>query len=229
MEPEDLAGYSLRRRLGSGSAGTLWQVRDLATGRHAVLRRIPVPTIQREEQFRDELMVLRRINHPHITRVLEVRETATEWLVFSQYVVALSLTEILRRRGTMSPGEIVTLLSPLADALHYLHHCGLIHGHLTPPNILIDVEGRPLLTDATFHSLNLHPPTSPPPSHGADLLALSTVAAHAGGPATLFDPAVFTKTPAPRLASHLLTLTTPEPINLGDPDDAPPDPPTTTT
>ncbi len=229
MEPEDLAGYSLRRRLGSGSAGTLWQVRDLATGRHAVLRRIPVTTIQREEQFRDELMVLQRINHPHIARVLEVRETATEWLVFSQHVVALSLTEVLRRRGAMSPGEIVTLLSPLADALHYLHHCGLIHGHLTPPNILIDVEGRPLLTDATFHSLNLHAPTSPPPSHGADLLALSTIAAHAGGPATLFEPAVFTKTPAPRLASHLLTLTTPEPINLGDPDDPPPDPPTTTT
>lgn len=231
MEPEDLAGYSLRRRLGSGSAGALWQVRDLATGRHAVLRRIPVTAIQREEQFRDELIVLGRINHPHITPILEVRETATEWFVFSQYVVALSLTEVLRRRGTMSPGEIVTLLSPLADALHYLHHCGLIHGHVTPPNILIDVEGRPILTDATFHSLNLHPLTSPhpePPSHAADLLALPTIAVQAGGPATLFAPAVFSKTPAPRLASHLLTLTTPEPINLGDPDDPPPNPHPTT-
>ncbi len=225
MALEDLAGYSLRRRLGSGSAGTLWQVRDLATGRHAVLRRVPVTAIRDKEQFRDQLIILQRVNHPHLARVLEVRETPTEWLVFSRYVVALSLTEVLRRRGTMSPGEIVTLLSPLADALHFLHHCGLIHGHLTPPNVLIDVEGRPILTDATFHSLNLHPlitPPTEPPSPAADLLSLSTLALHAGGPATLFTPAVFTQTPAPRLASHLLTLTTPEPIILGDPDDTPP-------
>ncbi|MFC9694861.1 protein kinase [Kribbella sp. NPDC056951] len=231
MAPEDLAGYSLRRRLGSGSAGTLWQVRDLATGRHAVLRRIPVTAIQREEQFRDELIVLQRITHPHIARVLEVRETASEWLVFSQYVVALNLTEVLRRRGPMSPGEIVTLLSPLANALHYLHHCGLTHGHLTAPNILIDVEGRPVLTDATFHTLNLHPrPTPPPdpPSHTADLQALSTIAIQAGGPATLFPPTLFTQTPAPRLSTHLQSLTTPEPINLGEDDDPPPDPQTTT-
>ncbi|MFF1823132.1 protein kinase [Kribbella sp. NPDC058245] len=226
MALEDLAGYSLRRRLGSGSAGTLWQVRDLATGRHAVLKRIPVTAIQREEQFRDELMVLQRIHHPHVARVLEVRETASEWLIFSQYVVALSLTKVLSRRGSLSPGELVTLLSPLADALHYLHRCGLIHGHVTPPNVLIDVEGRPILTDAALHSLNIRPLTDPPsepPSPANDRQALAALALHAGGPATLFTPALFTETPSHHLAAHLLTLTTPEPILVGDDDDLTPD------
>ncbi|WP_405057652.1 protein kinase [Kribbella sp. NBC_01505] len=226
MALEDLAGYSLRRRLGSGSAGTLWQVRDLATGRNAVLKRIPVTAIQRKEQFHDELMVLQRIHHPHVARVLEVRETPSEWLVFSQYVVALSLTKVLSRRGSMPPGEIVTLLSPLAEAINYLHRCGLIHGHLTAGNVLIDVEGRPILTDTAMHSLNITPVDSAPPeppSTTNDRRALAALALHAGGPATLFTPALFTETPFHHLAARLLTLTTPEPILVGDPDDPPPD------
>ncbi|TDD49790.1 hypothetical protein E1263_31805, partial [Kribbella antibiotica] len=197
MALEDLAGYSLRRRLGSGSAGTLWQVRDLATGRNAVLKRIPVTAIQRKEQFHDELLVLQRIRHPHIARVLEVRKSPSEWLVFSQYVVALSLTTVLSRRGSLPPGEIVTLLSPLADAINYLHRCGLIHGHLSPTNVLIDAEGRPILTDAALHSLNINPlngAITDPPSTTNDRQALSTLAIHAGGPAALFPPALFTTT-----------------------------------
>ena len=97
----------------------------------------------------------RRIDHPHVARLREVRETGTEWLLFSQYVVAGTLTALLSRRGPLTDGELVTLLSPLAEALDYLHRTGLTHGRVTPANIMFDADGRPVLTDAVLHT---HPP-----------------------------------------------------------------------
>src|SRR5919106_172761 len=102
MALEDIAGYSLRRKLGSGSAGTVWLVRDRASGRNAVLKRVPTTAITDPEEFREHPAILQRIDHPHLARLQEIRETGTEWLLFSQYVVAGTLTALLGRRGPLS-------------------------------------------------------------------------------------------------------------------------------
>ena len=209
----DIAGYSLRKKLGSGSAGAVWQVRDLATGRNAVLKRIPITAIPDQEKFREDIAILQRIRHPHIARLLEFRETGTDWLLITQYVVAGSLTALRTRRGPLSPGELVTLLTPLAEALDHLHRSGLTHGSLTPTNTLFDADGRPVLTDAALH----------PGSPTDDLRALATIAHQAGGDPTTFTPDLFT---THNLPSRLLTLAAPEPIDLAFPED-PTTPPTT--
>ena len=102
MALEDIAGYSLRRKLGSGSAGTVWLVRDRASGRNAVLKRVPMTAISHPEELHEHLTVLQDLDHPHLARLQEIRETGTEWLLFSQYVVAGTLTALLSRRGPLT-------------------------------------------------------------------------------------------------------------------------------
>ncbi len=221
MALEDLAGYSLRRKLGSGSAGTVWLVRDRASGRNAVLKRVPTTAISHPEELRESLTILQRIDHPHLARLREVRETDTEWLLFGQYVVAGTLTALLSRRGPLNDGELVTLLSPLAEALDYLHGTGLTHGRVTPANIMFDADGRPVLTDAVVHTTH---PTAP----NDDLAALAAVAHQSGGDPTTFTPDLFTTTHP----HDLLTLRAPIPIDLAftkdtPPSDAPSNDPTT--
>ncbi|MEI8411611.1 MULTISPECIES: protein kinase domain-containing protein [unclassified Kribbella] len=204
MALEDIAGYSLRRKLGSGSAGTVWLVRDRASGRNAVLKRVPTTAISHPEELREDLTILQRIDHPHLAHLQVVRETGTEWLLFSQYVVAGTLTALLSRRGPLTAGELVTLLSPLAEALDHLHRTGLAHGRVTPANIMFDADGRPVLTDAVLH---IHErPTTPTD----DLTALAAVAHQSGGDPTVFTPDLFATTDP----HELLALTTPIPIDL---------------
>ncbi|MEV8372456.1 protein kinase family protein [Kribbella sp. NPDC056861] len=207
MEHEDLSGYSLRRGLGSGTAGTVWLLRDLATGRHAVLKRIPKSTVPAPKGFLGDLELARTIDHPHLARLYEVRESDREWLLFSQYVAAGTLTSLLERRGVLSPGELVTLLSPLAQALSLLHGTGLPHGRLTSDNIMFDADGRPVITDAGLRSLV---PSATPES---DLQSLSEIAQAAGSTAKTFPPAVFST--ADQLARHALQQALPLPIDLG--------------
>ncbi|WP_344168859.1 protein kinase domain-containing protein [Kribbella lupini] len=218
MALDDIAGYSLRRKLGSGSAGTVWLVRDLASGRHAVLKRIPAPTITNPTVFERDLTTLLAIDHPHIARLIEVRQSESDWLLFGQHVPAGNLTALLGRRGDLALGELVTLISPLAEALSLLHHKGLHHGRLTPANILFDADGRPVITDTALRSQD------PTTTQADDLTALAALTQLAAGTTTPFPASLFTDTAAPALARKVLDLSPPTPLNLAFPDHSTSDP-----
>jgi hypothetical protein len=59
-----------------------------------------------------------------------------------------SLAALLARRGALTPGEVVTVIAPLAQALAAAHDCGRGHGAITADAVEFTAEGRPLLTDA---------------------------------------------------------------------------------
>ncbi len=208
MALEDLAGYSLRRGLGSGSVGTVWLLRDLASGRHAVLKRVPKTSIPSIEAFTEDVALARTIDHPHVARLLDVRESEGEWLLISQYVAAGTLAALLERRGPLSLGELVTLISPLAQGLAAMHRAGLIHGHLGLRDVMFDADGRPVITDAGLRLQEY------PGSPAADLAALGNIARHAGGPPTVFTDTLFTGD-GDQVSRRILQLASPEPIDLG--------------
>ncbi|MDP9428402.1 MAG: protein kinase, partial [Actinomycetota bacterium] len=58
-----------------------------------------------------------------------------------------SLAALLSRRGRLRPGEVVTALAPVAAALAHAHERGVVHGDLSPGNVVFTAEGRPVLTD----------------------------------------------------------------------------------
>lgn len=58
-----------------------------------------------------------------------------------------SLDALVRARGHLSPGEVVTVLAPLASALGRLHDLGVVHGDVSPGNVLLELDGRPVLAD----------------------------------------------------------------------------------
>ncbi|WP_392542371.1 protein kinase domain-containing protein [Oryzobacter telluris] len=58
-----------------------------------------------------------------------------------------ALDALVRARGHLAPGEVVTVLAPLASALGRLHDLGVVHGDVSPGNVLLELDGRPLLAD----------------------------------------------------------------------------------
>ena len=218
MDLADLTGYSLRRELGSGPAGTVWQVRDRASGRNAVLKHLPHSAYPDRGRVREDLSMLSRFRHPHVARLHEYRETDTGWILITEHLAAGSLAALLTRRGPLSRGELVTLLAPLAEALAHLHASNLTHGSITPENVLFDADGRPILTDATLR------PTDPTTDHQA----LATLTLRVSASPTPFPPDLITNTPLKSLPNRLLTHTPATPIDLAPLTSTAPTAPTTT-
>jgi serine/threonine protein kinase len=72
-------------------------------------------------------------------------------------VLEMSSFHRILRDGLYDEG-IIHLAIQLAEALEYTHSCGICHGDLKPSNVLLSLEGRPLLLDFNLSfEKNFHP------------------------------------------------------------------------
>jgi hypothetical protein len=104
-----------------------------------------------ERQAR-EAALLGELDHPHLVRLHEVvhqprRGGSPRVALVLELLAGGSLAELLARRGRLRPGEVVTAIAPVAAALAHAHDHGVVHGDLSPGNVVFTAEGRPVLTD----------------------------------------------------------------------------------
>ncbi|MGP4033182.1 protein kinase domain-containing protein [Pseudarthrobacter sp. 1C304] len=77
------------------------------------------------------------------------------------YAAGGSLGQLVAGRGKLGPGETVTVLTPVAQALAYLHGNGCTHGDVSPGNVLFTAHGKPLLADLGVARMAADAPASP--------------------------------------------------------------------
>nr|WP_246242331.1 serine/threonine-protein kinase [Flexivirga aerilata] len=150
-----MPGYEVVGPIGRGATGTVWTVRS-GDGVRLAAKVLAADAGQLDY----EIAVLESIRHAHVVRLVDVvLDAATEppglGLVM-ELAEGGSLAETLARRGVLTPGELVTVLCPVARALHDLHGLGLVHGDLSPGNILLTGEGKPLIGDLGMSRLAGH-------------------------------------------------------------------------
>lgn len=143
--PWSLPGYDVEALLGTGSTGEVWRARERSTGQPVALKRLRPGADP--DALQHEAQVLAALDSPYLLRLRDVvGEGATAVLVLD-LAAGGSLAALLRRRGTLEPGEVVTVAAPLASALAVAHTAGLVHGDVSPSNVLFTDAGKPLLAD----------------------------------------------------------------------------------
>ncbi|WP_083955943.1 protein kinase domain-containing protein [Tersicoccus phoenicis] len=90
------------------------------------------------------------------------------------YLPGGSLAQVVAARGPLGPGEMVTVITPLAQLLAAGHAAGFTHGDVSPNNVLFAVDGRPVLADWDLAGL---PGRPGPPGAGTDGFRDPTVGA----------------------------------------------------
>src|SRR5438270_12195483 len=69
-----IEGYEILDRLGEGSSGTVWRVRQLSTGRLVALKVLNVSafgSLKARLRFEREVELISRLSHPHIARIYD--------------------------------------------------------------------------------------------------------------------------------------------------------------
>lgn len=139
-----VAGYEVVGPLARGGSGTVWSATDVS-GDAVVLKVVPAAD---SEDALVELAVLGRLTDPHLVRLREaVALPSGEVALVMDHLAGGTLGSVVRARGHLAPGEVVTALSPIASTLARLHDVGVVHGDVSPDNVLLDGDGRPFLAD----------------------------------------------------------------------------------
>ena len=143
-EPWSVPGYDVEAMLGFGATGEVWRARDRTTGETVALKRLREGADPAAlEALRREATLLRTLDTPYVVRL---RAVVGDVLVLD-HAPGGSLGALLTRRGCLDPGEVVTIAVPLARALAVAHAQGLVHGDVSPANVLFTADGMPLLAD----------------------------------------------------------------------------------
>jgi hypothetical protein len=141
--------YDLEHQIGAGAAGTVWKAhRRGPVARIVALKRLRAGSGAADlARMRREATVLTELDHPHVVRVLEVLHDGDGVAIAMQYAPGGSLADLLAERGRLTPGQVVAVAAPVADALASAHRRGVLHGDVKPANILFTSDGEPLLGD----------------------------------------------------------------------------------
>ncbi|MDQ2758241.1 MAG: protein kinase [Actinomycetota bacterium] len=88
-----------------------------------------------------------RVTSEHLLRLREVVPLTDEVVALVRDAAgAGSLEDLVAHRGRLRPGEVTTLLTPLATTLAELDAAGVVHGSLHPGKVLFTEQGKPMLT-----------------------------------------------------------------------------------
>ena len=140
-------GYELGRLLARGGTSEVWAAVALDGGRRVAVKLVHADLGALEAAAR-EAAVSARAASAHVVAVEACVELADGRVaVVMPHLRGGALDALVRARGHLSPGEVVTVLAPVASALGRLHDLGVVHGDVSPGNVLLELDGRPVLGD----------------------------------------------------------------------------------
>ncbi len=145
----DVPGYELLDVLGRGGMGVVYKARHLGLKRLVALKMILAGTHAGPrdlERFRAEAKAAARLDHPRIVPIHEVG-VHNGLPYFAMGLVEGGTLQARVRDGPLPPSQAAALVERLAEAVHYAHGRGVIHRDLKPGNVLVDLDGRPRISD----------------------------------------------------------------------------------
>ncbi|MGS2642065.1 serine/threonine-protein kinase [Streptosporangium sp. G12] len=142
--------YRLLRELGRGGMGVVWEGYDILLNRSVAVKEVLLPPnlspaehqVQLTRTSR-EARTAARLNHRGIVAIYDVAEQdGRPWIVM-ELVRARGLDEV----GLLPVRQVADIGRQVLSALRAAHEAGILHRDVKPSNILLDAEGRAVLSD----------------------------------------------------------------------------------
>ncbi len=100
-----------------------------------------------EARFLREARVAARINHPGVVTVYDAGREGDSLYLVMELIEGESLAERLSRGSYPTPGEALSLVARVAEALAVAHNLGIIHRDVKPGNIMLTKDGGVKVAD----------------------------------------------------------------------------------
>ena len=137
--------YRLKRLLGEGSFGLVWDARNIDTQKEVAIKTLRAEVIDNPAvlaRFSWEATAAGRIHDPHVCDVLDLVKSS----VHGPYIVlerlsGQSLEALMQQEGRLAPEQAVLLIRQALVGLEAVHRAGIVHRDIKPENIFLHAPG----------------------------------------------------------------------------------------
>ena len=158
---QKLGKYELRREVGRGGMGVVYEAYDPTICRRVALKTLCGDVLSGPEadtyigRLRREAQAAGRLNHPNIVAVYDFGEEPQQpgaragriAYITMEFVEGRELQQLLAAQERLAVPAIVRIMSQLLDALEYSHKNGVVHRDIKPSNIMLLEDGTVKVTD----------------------------------------------------------------------------------
>lgn len=142
--------YRIHRLLGKGGMGEVYRADDLALGDYVALKFPLIDDAGRggSQHLAGEVAVAQRVSHPNVCRVHDLGHHEGRVFLSMQLVEGETLGAVLGRSvGALTDDEKLRIAHDLCAALCAIHACRIVYRDLKPSNVMLDLDGRAIITD----------------------------------------------------------------------------------
>jgi eukaryotic-like serine/threonine-protein kinase len=156
--PAQLGRFQIRKELGRGAMGVVYEAHDPALDRTVALKTVLLTgdaseRATYEARFMQEARAAGRLSHPAVITIYDVgREGELAWIAMER-LHGVDLREQLGKARPPAKAAL-TIVIQVAEGLAYAHQTGVVHRDIKPANIMLLRGGRAKIMD--FGIARLH-------------------------------------------------------------------------
>ena len=152
-ELSTIGKYEIRRELGRGAMGVVYEGYDPMIKRIVALKTIRADQLAGENaeaaiaRFRREAQAAGRLSHTNIVSIYDIGEDAGTWYIAMEFIKGRELKNYFEANERFGPADIVRIMTQILDALGYSHRLGVIHRDIKPANVILLPDGGVKVAD----------------------------------------------------------------------------------
>jgi serine/threonine-protein kinase len=149
-EGSQFGPYKLRRLVGRGAMGDVYEAEDTVRERTVALK-LMSPTLSSDPVFRmrmqREARTAGRLQEPHVVPIHDYGEIDGQLYVDMRLIDGVDVAATLKRYGPLPPPRAVAIVRQVGSALDAAHAAGVTHRDVKPENILVSADDFAYLVD----------------------------------------------------------------------------------
>src|SRR5258708_18440253 len=146
--------YRIEQLLGAGGMARVYRALDTRLLRYVAVK-VVAPNFRADQsytaRFEREAQSIARLEHPNIVRIYRFGEVSGLYYIAMQYVEGADISWLVHEykasNEVMPINDTVHVMEDIGAALDYAHSRGVIHRDVKPGNIIVNTQGRAILTD----------------------------------------------------------------------------------
>ena len=146
-----LSFYKYGRLIGQGAFGKVNLGLNILTGRVVAIKSFIKKNLEANgENMRKilyETNLMKKLNHPNITKILEMFEDKKYILIIMEYINGGNLFSFVKKRRKLSEKTAKFLFKQIIEGIKHIHQHNIVHRDIKLENILIDINNNIKICD----------------------------------------------------------------------------------